>query len=55
MRIHLEECEEHRGLEWMRLPYGDASDGGNIYLEFCPDVEYMRDELYPDELVWVEP
>lgn len=48
--IHLAECEPE-GKGWTREEYREARerDGG-----MCPDVEYMRDELFPDEMVWVE-
>ncbi len=50
MIIHLDECEPE-GKGWTATVFGGLLDKG---AEMCPAVEYMRDELYGDEPVWVE-
>jgi len=48
--IHLDECEPE-GKGWAQKEFRGLLDQG---AEMCPAVEYMREELYPDEPVWVE-
>ena len=48
--IHLNECEPE-GKSWMETEFRGLLDQG---AEMCPAVEYMRDELYPHETVWIE-
>lgn len=48
---HLEECEpgEHPG--WTKMPYSEALALGAA---MCPQTQYMTNELFADEEVWVE-
>lgn len=48
--VHLDECEPD-GKSWTRAEYHEATAKGG---QMCPGTEYMRDELYPDEMVWIE-
>lgn len=48
--IHLDECDPS-GKGWERYTYGMAlAKGGTL----CEDTQYMTEELYEDESVWVE-
>jgi hypothetical protein len=48
--IHLNECEPD-GKGWTPTSsYAALEQGGQM----CPGTEYMKDELYADEPVWVE-
>jgi hypothetical protein len=52
MLVHLDECEPE-GKGWRQAEFGEAvnwPEGPKM----CPAVEYMRNELYVDELVWIE-
>jgi hypothetical protein len=52
MIVHLDECEPE-GKGWRQVEFrvpAWSAEGPKM----CPAVEYMRDELYVDELVWVE-
>jgi len=48
--IHLDECEPEQHPEWISTTFSEATVVANM----CPDTEYMANELYPDEEVWVE-
>jgi hypothetical protein len=48
--IHLEECEPE-GKGWTQVSFHGLLDEG---AEMCSKVEYMKEELYPFEQVWVE-
>jgi hypothetical protein len=48
--IHLDECEPE-GKGWTRMEFRHALDRDG---EMCPQTEYMRNELYPEEEVWIE-
>lgn len=51
--IHLQECEPEKNPDWIRVTFFAAHRGGAEYPNLCPAVEYMRDELFPDESVWI--
>lgn len=53
--IHLDGgcCDINHG-SWDVMTYGEAIDFGNIVPRFCRNAEFMRYELFPSELVWVE-
>ncbi len=49
--MHLAECEpETKG--WEETTYTAALAAGG---RFCPSTQYMTDEMFADELVWIEP
>jgi hypothetical protein len=48
--IHLDGCEPE-GKGWTRVTLLTALDRDG---EMCPQTEYMRDELFADEEVWIE-
>jgi hypothetical protein len=49
--IHLEECNPEQHAGWTTLPYSAATAAGG---RMCEGTQYMADELFPNEPVWVE-
>lgn len=49
--VHLEECspEQHQG--WEQVPYREALALG---ARMCQQTQYMAEELFADEMVWIE-
>lgn len=48
--IHLDECEP-AGKGWLRYTYRSASE---VPGQLCSQTQYMAEELFPDEPVWIE-
>lgn len=48
---HLAECEPEQREGWERMPYREALELGAA---MCERTQYMADELFPDEEVWVK-
>lgn len=49
---HLEECSPEEHQDWRQMPYRDALELGAA---MCPDTQYMANELFAEEMVWVGP
>lgn len=49
--VHLEECEPERHEGWEKVSYRDALELGAT---MCEQTQYMADELFADEEVWLE-
>lgn len=54
MKLHLAECEPEKHPEWSVSTFAEATGYGMIAAPMCKDTEYMAEELYPDETVWIE-
>lgn len=54
MKIHLDECKPE-GKGWQEMEFHKAIQGGVLGEDvMCSDVAYMWDELFTNELVYVE-
>lgn len=49
--VHLEECEPEDHSDWVKVTYGEALNLGGAT---CEQTRYMANELFPDEMVWME-
>lgn len=50
--IHLDECDPQEHPDWVHMAAFNAWNNYNA--KHCPRTEYMANELFPDEPVWVE-
>ena len=49
--LHLAECEPANHPTWEQVAYSNALAAGGA---MCAQTEYMANELFPDEPVWIE-
>jgi hypothetical protein len=49
--MHLDECEPENHPEWEEIEF---RDGLEREAQMCPQTQYMAEELYADEHVWLE-
>jgi hypothetical protein len=49
--VHLEECEPEQHEGWRKVQYREALE---LDAAMCAETQYMANELYPNEEVWVE-